>query len=102
MPLLASRPKSSSNVVDGDPHWLEEASYALDHTTDTEIVVNLSSLQTIRSSQLNDLIRMQVRARQAARRLVLENVQDQLWQVFTVTRLDRMFEIRETRDSVTS
>ncbi len=75
--------------------WIEQARYVVEHSTCAEIVVDMSAVQRIRSQEINELIRLQLEINADGRKLVLENVLDHLWQVFSVTRLDRLVEIRE-------
>ena len=60
-----------------------------------EIVVDLDDVSLISSEELNELIRLQSKIRHSGRKLVLENVRPNLWQVFVVTRLDRLLDIRQ-------
>lgn len=94
MSQFTTSPEQSSQH--DDPfHFLKEVEYRASHTDDSEVVVDLSSLTTISSDDLNELIRLQAKLRQQGRTLVLKNACEIITQVFTVTRLDRLFEIRD-------
>ena len=73
--------------------WLQQAAYDVDHSTEVRVVVDLATVDRVCTEDLNRLIRLNARARQEGRRLILDNVQEPVWQVFTVTRLSRLFEI---------
>ena len=94
MALLVNRPKHPTDSRSGESQWLKEVTCDVDHTANTDVVADMSTVYEISSEQLNQLIRLRAKIRQQSRKLVLENVQDEVWQVFTVTRLDRLFEIR--------
>ena len=95
MALLVGNPKRVLETDDIASHWLKKASDATEQNTDANLVVDMHVVETISSDELTALIRLHTRLRNEGRQLVLENVQDQLWQIFTVTRLDRLIEIRE-------
>lgn len=86
---------TQSNPQDATFHFLKEAYYRASRTEESEIVVDLSSVVTITSDDLNELIGFQAKLRQQGRTLVLEHPSDLVLQVFTVTRLDRLFTIRD-------
>lgn len=84
-------------VADADFHWLKEAKYVAEQTADAEIVVDISAVDRISSAELNQLIRLHLDVRQQGRVLVLEQAQRQVWEIFTLTRLNRLIEIRDPR-----
>ena len=94
MPLLVRTPKQVTVALKGKSQWLKEATYDIEHNLDGDLVVDLSTVDTICTDELNELIRINAKARQRGRFVIIENVQDQVWQVFRVTRLDRLFQIR--------
>ncbi len=102
MPLLTNRTRRRTTPVETDSTWLSEAVYELDHSPASLITVDLSSVDAIATEQLNELIRIHVKAKQAGRSLVLQNVQDQVTQVFMLTRLDRLFRIDEAYASASA
>ncbi len=94
MTLLVASPNHSTEIADVQFHWLKEAHDVADHTHDHEVVVDIAAIETISSDELSELIRLKSKMRNAGRSLVLENVQQHLWEVFTVTRLDRLLDLR--------
>jgi len=95
MPQLITAESTSSSDAGQGAHWLEVAKYAILQTTDKEIVVDISAVARISSAELNELIRLHLDVKQDGRRLVLQNAQLQLWQIFTLTRLNRLIDIRD-------
>ena len=96
MTLLVASPNQRTGVSDTGFHWLQEAQHSADQTDDPTFAVDLAAIETICSEDLNGLIRLQSRLRSAGRTLILENVQENVWQVFQVTRLDRLIEMRHS------
>lgn len=94
MAILHSSPSPEVPFLETPADWVQEARYAAEHSTDKEIVVDISSVDIVRSRDLNALIRLHLAVKQEGRQLVLENAQDHLLQVFTVTRLDRLIMLR--------
>jgi len=73
---------------------MHDASNAIQHSSEVEIVVDMSSVQRICSEDLNELLRLHLELRTQGRKLVLENALDHVVQVFSITRLDRVLELR--------
>ena len=59
-----------------------------------EVVIDLSGVERISTEEINLLIRTYGIVRQAGANLVIENAHEQLSNVFTLTRLDRLITIR--------
>ncbi len=59
-----------------------------------DVVIDLTNVCKINSKDLNELIRLQLRVKHRGQRLVLTNVQETIFQVFSLTRLDRLIELR--------
>lgn len=76
--------------------WLENVSHLASGAGAREVVVDLSAVRQIGSRELNQLVRLQLRLKASGRALVVENAQDTVRNVFLLTRLDRLVEIRES------
>ena len=57
------------------------------------IELDLGNLDRLNSSTLNDLISLNTRAKSHGVRLVIVNLADELRHIFSITRLERMFEL---------
>lgn len=57
------------------------------------IELDLSAMRMITSQTLNELIKLNTRAKSCGVRLVLTNLADNLRDIFAITRLERMFEL---------
>jgi anti-anti-sigma factor len=75
--------------------WMREASNAIQQSGEREIVVDMSSVRRVCSEDLNELIRLHLELQTQGRKLVLENALDHVAQVFSLTRLDRVLELRQ-------
>lgn len=78
----------------GMSEWMHDASNAIQHSSEAEIVVDMSSVQRICSEDVNELLRLHLELRTQGRKLVLENALDHVAKVFSITRLDRVVELR--------
>ncbi|MFK8113663.1 MAG: STAS domain-containing protein [Rubripirellula sp.] len=74
--------------------WLANVSERFEYATDTEIIVDLSTVETISSKELSELIRLQLLAKHYGKCLVLKNLHATVKEILTLTRLDRLIELR--------
>ena len=83
-------------VVDlgDDPLFSDEISTVMDGLEETprHVVLNFAAVSFINSSNVARLLRMRKAVQAAKRRLVLCGVNTQVWGVFLVTGLDKIFE----------
>lgn len=94
MPVLVAREKQTTDLAESEYHWLKESLHIAGESTDHEVVVDLAAIETIRSDEFCDLIRLRSKLQNAGRTLTLENVQQQVWEIFKLTRLNRVIEMR--------
>ena len=73
---------------------IDRASFVLSQQEQEEISIDCAKITVIRSSMLDRLIRLHLDAQRAGSRLVLQNVNEFVLDVFRKTRLDRMLRIR--------
>ncbi len=82
------------------PAWLANArediacSSEMADSLSAELFVDMAEVETIVSHELSELIRLQLLVRETGRELVLINVSENLVSVFTITRLDRLIQLR--------
>lgn len=62
-----------------------------------EVVLDCGEINTISSEDLNELIRFHTKLRHESATLVLDNVPEMIARVFTLTRLNRLFTVRESQ-----
>ncbi|TWU57814.1 STAS domain-containing protein [Rubripirellula reticaptiva] len=86
--------KPSHDFVGQVDGWLKEAKCTAENCDHAEVIVDLSDVTRVSSHDLNELIRLQLHIKNGGQRLVLSNVQETVFQVFTLTRLDRLIELR--------
>ena len=75
-------------------HWLIIATQQAEQGSDEVVLVDLSQVEKISSHELSELIRLQVFVRKSGRKLVLENTHLNLRNIFELTRLTRLIELR--------
>jgi anti-anti-sigma factor len=88
-------------VVDltDDPQLSDELSAIIDRVADSEsgsvphVVLNMSLVGYIKSSNLAQLIRLRKLLTEADRALRLCSVDDRVWSVMMVTGLDKLFDV---------
>ena len=94
MPMISST-RSETTFSDGSRFdWIRATQQVEETTTNREIVVDITSVDYVSSDDFNLLIRLQLKAKQRDRIIVLENAQDAVQSAFAITRLDRMIPIR--------
>ncbi|MGB7326563.1 MAG: STAS domain-containing protein [Rubripirellula sp.] len=86
--------KTSHTFVGQVDNWLRDAKCDAENSESPEVIVDLSDVTRVSSHDLNELIRLQLHIKNGGQRLVLSNVQETVFQVFTLTRLDRLIELR--------
>lgn len=89
-----ARKTNVNRIGDDTDHWIVQAKCNAEQSACEEVVIDLTGVDRINSNDLNDLIRLQLRVKQSGQRLVLVNAKEAVLQVFTLTRLDRLIELR--------
>lgn len=67
---------------------------------DSHLQLDFQDIERLNSVWLNELIGINRKARSRGVRLVLVNVQESVRDVFSVTRIDRLFEFSSTAETV--
>jgi anti-sigma B factor antagonist len=80
-----------------DPQFTDEISSLMDLLEDkpTNVVLNFSGVSFINSSNVSRLLRLRKMALGSGKRLVLCDVNTQVWGVFLVTGLDKVFDFAD-------
>lgn len=60
-----------------------------------KLLLNFSSVEFLSSETLGELIKLEKKVKQHAGRLVLSNIKPEIYEVFAITRLNKLFDIRE-------
>ncbi|QDS98062.1 STAS domain-containing protein [Adhaeretor mobilis] len=61
-----------------------------------KLVLNFSDIEFLSSAALGKLITFDKKAKRAGSRLILTNISPEIFQVFAITNLDKLFEIKDT------
>ena len=105
--IRVKRTNSVSIVEFADRKILEELSIQeigeeLDKLVETEpgiqLLLNFSNVDHLSSAALGMLITLNKRVKEQAGQLKLSDINRQIYEVFKITRLNRVFEIHETVD----
>ena len=85
-----------------DPQFTDELSSLMDtiESNPTDVVLNFSAVGFVNSSNIAKLLRLRKMMGSAGKKLVLCGVNTQVWGVFLVTGLDKIFEF--TNDTATA
>ena len=77
-----------------DPQFSEELDSVVDRFdgTPTDVALNFGAVGFVNSSNISQLLRLRKHMLSAGRRLILCGVNTQVWGVFQVTGLDKIFE----------
>ena len=77
-----------------DPQFSDEMDGMLEKfdSKPTEVALNFAAVGFINSSNISQLLRLRKHTLAGQRRLILCNVNTQVWGVFQVTGLDKLFE----------
>jgi anti-anti-sigma factor len=77
-----------------DPEFSEELTNLMDtlETKDSDVVLNFGAVSFVNSSNIAKLLRLRKQMITKGRRLILCDVNTQVWGVFLMTGLDKIFE----------
>ncbi len=87
----AAKPVARPNLAPAA--WLVDLKRRAQLADNELLTVDLANVPRISSRDLGDLVRIQLKLREQERQLVLENVEEPVWDVLQLTRLDRLIEI---------
>lgn len=60
-----------------------------------KLLLNFSNVEFLSSETLGELIKLEKKVKQHAGKLVLSNIKPEILEVFVITRLNKLFDIRE-------
>ena len=61
-----------------------------------KILLDFANVEFLSSAALGHLIKLEKRSKAKGAQLVLANIKDTIYEVFTITRLDKVFNIQKT------
>ena len=77
-------------------HELGEELFALvEDEKRQKLVLNFSNVEFLSSAALGKLITFEKKAKRSGAELILTNIAPEIYQVFTITNLDKLFKIRD-------
>lgn len=87
------RQQPSPRVAGGISQWLQAAQASATVIQSGDLVVDITSVETVNSRELGEIARLQLALRDRGQRLVLENAQRQVHDVFELTRMNRLVDV---------
>ena len=83
-----------------DPEAIQELGEELFELIDKDdrqkIVLNFAHVEFLSSAALGKLITFEKKAKRVGAELILTNISPEIYQVFAITNLDKLFKIRDT------
>ncbi len=76
----------------------EEISGLVEQSTNPKILISFSNVEHLSSAALGTLITINNKVRQKAGQLRLSNIDPQIYEVFVITRLNKLFQIFDDVD----
>jgi anti-sigma B factor antagonist len=76
----------------------EEISEIIDGDTQPKLLISFSNVDHLSSAALGTLITIHNRLKQKGGQLRLANIDPQIYEVFMITKLNKLFDIHETTD----
>ena len=76
----------------------EELGAIIDAAPQPRLLISFANVDHLSSAALGTLITVNNKIKARGGRLVLANIDEQIFDVFRITRLDRLFQIRESTD----
>ena len=76
----------------------EEIAGVIDASDDPKLLISFNNVDHLSSAALGALITINNKVRSKSGALRLANIDPQIYEVFTITRLNKLFEIHDTTD----
>ena len=89
--------RSISDTTTSPSHcaeWIDTIENAANLGVDQDVVVDIANVKQVSSAELSRLIQVRLQLQADGRRLVLVNAQRTILNVFTITRLHQLIDIR--------
>ena len=77
----------------------DEISSLIDQTPNPKILLNFANVEHLSSAALGTLITINNKVRQNGGQLRLSNIDPQIYEVFVITKLNKLFQIHEEADA---
>lgn len=76
----------------------DEISQLVDHQAIPKLLIDFKGVEHLSSAALGTLITINNKVRQKGGQLRLSNIDPQIYEVFIITKLNKLFQIHETRE----
>jgi anti-anti-sigma regulatory factor len=95
--LPFTRRKAISNAMprpSGEVAWLRDLRLRIDGLDADQLFVDFAEVEKINSRELGELAKIELQLRERDSRLVVQNAQEFVSEVFELTRMNRLIEVR--------
>ena len=79
----------------------EDISLMIEEAVSPKLLISFTGVEHLSSAALGTLITINNKIRQKGGQLRLSDIHEQIYEVFVITRLDKLFQIHETADTAT-
>ena len=97
--------QESRLVIQRDPEYIsiqrigEEIGTIVDSSADPKILISFENVEHLSSAALGTLININNKVRQKGGQLRLSNIDSQIYEVFVITKLNKLFQIYDDAES---
>ena len=93
MQLSFGRRKPSSKPLAHVGQWLRSIRQQVGELDHRDLVVDIATVDAVNSRELGEIAKLHLELREKGCRLVLRNAQEQVHELFELTRMNRLVEI---------
>ncbi|WP_432799695.1 STAS domain-containing protein [Poriferisphaera sp. WC338] len=80
-------------------HIGDEISELIDQSTNPRLMLNFANVEHLSSAALGTLITIDKKVKKLGGQLRLSNIDPQIYEVFVITKLNKLFQIHDTEES---
>jgi len=102
MHIQFGRRKPLAKPLGAIGQWLSSIQQRIVEVDGSDLVVDIASVEAVNSRELGEIAKLHLALRDRGRRLVLRNAQEQVHELFEITRMNRLVEVHGHEHSVIS
>jgi anti-anti-sigma regulatory factor len=87
------RRKPLTKPLAGIGQWLSSIQQRVVEHNENDLVVDIAAVDAVNSRELGEIAKLHLALRDRGRRLILRNAQDQVHELFEITRMNRLVEV---------
>ncbi len=89
------RRQPTSKTLGSVGQWLHNLQSSATSGVEREVVVDLTAVPSLNSRELGEIAKIQLALRAEGRKLILQNARREVCELFEMTRMDRLVEVRQ-------